>query len=54
MGGINPTVLLDVANVETDRGRARKAQPGDLVLADIRAAVEVAALLKVSAKPGQL
>lgn len=36
--GIDGNVLLAIAKVETDWGRAREAQPDDLVPADIRAA----------------
>ena len=42
--GIAGNVLLAIAKVETDWGRARQAQPDDLVPADIRAAVDAAAL----------
>ena len=39
MTGIDPNVLLTIAKVETDWGRARNAQPDELVPADIRAAI---------------
>src|SRR5215472_7841057 len=42
--GIDPNVLLAIAKVETDWGQARNGQPDDLVPADIRADVDVAAL----------
>src|SRR5215831_5328508 len=42
--GIDPNVLLAVAKVETDWGQARNGQPDDLVPADIRADIDVAAL----------
>jgi CHAP domain/Transglycosylase SLT domain len=42
--GIDGNVLLAIAKVETAFGRARQAQPDDLVPADIRAAVDAAAL----------
>jgi hypothetical protein len=42
--GIDGNVLLAIANIETDWGRARQAQPDDLVPADIRASIDAAAL----------
>src|SRR5439155_2230263 len=42
--GIDPNVLLAIAKVETDWGRARNAQPDDLVPADIRASIDATAL----------
>jgi hypothetical protein len=42
--GIDPNVLLAIAKVETNWGQARNGQPDDLVPADIRADVDVAAL----------
>jgi hypothetical protein len=42
--GIDPNVLLAIAKIETDWGRARQAQPDDLVPADIRTAIDATAL----------
>ena len=42
--GIDGNVLLAVAKVETDWGRARHGQPDNLVPADVRANVDAAAL----------
>ena len=44
MTGIDANVLLAVAKVETDWGRARQGQPDELVPADIRPDVDAAAL----------
>src|SRR5215472_14595001 len=44
MTGIDPNVLLAVAKVETDWGRAQRGLPDDLVPADIRAGIDTAAL----------
>ena len=44
MAGIDPNVLLAIAKVETNFGRARQAQPDDLVPADIRASIDATAL----------
>ena len=41
---IDPNVLLAIAKIETDWGRARQAQPDDLVPADIRASIDATAL----------
>lgn len=49
MTGIDANVLLAIAKVECDYGRCRSAQPDNLVPADIRAHVDVAALQPGSA-----
>ena len=41
---IDPNVLLAIAKVETDWGRARQDQPDELVPADVRASIDAAAL----------
>jgi hypothetical protein len=43
--GIDPNVLVAIAKVETDWGKVQNGQPDDLVPADIRANLDVAALL---------
>ncbi len=45
MTGIDPNVLLAIAKVETDWGRARQGQSDDLVPVDLRAHVDPVALL---------
>jgi hypothetical protein len=44
MTGIDPNVLLAIAKVETDWGRARQGQPDALEPADIRAGIDATAL----------
>ena len=44
MTAIDPNVLLAIAKVETDWGRARQGQPDNLVPADIRASIDATAL----------
>jgi hypothetical protein len=44
MTTIDGNVLLAIAKVETDFGRARNGQPDDLVPADVRAAIDASAL----------
>jgi hypothetical protein len=42
--GIDGNVLLAIAKVESDWGRARQAQPDELVPADVRASIDATAL----------
>src|SRR3989440_4479072 len=42
--GIDGNVLLAIAKVETDWGRARQAQPDELVPADVRSTIDASAL----------